>query len=333
MYVISSNKECQKEWNILNHWFVVHDLAYNQHSDMIGNRVKIPKTQQPRSAAFAEIKKGDLVVYYAAKDYVVVGIFEVVSDIEYLPNDQHWKEIMVFRIKPVELPPLGNYLDFRKFIKDSRVCLDLMPEKDNWGRYLQGKTCVLLSDKDYSVIESAISQNKYLKRIDEIKVSDTRWHKKYARSKVEEPEIRDATLHQKVIQKWKKDEDQKFGGFIKPQIKTNTVDLNEILPQDIWLNENRKFMDASARLDIGGQPFYLSILEVQHKGSKEDLCVRVSIILPFVTRVDIVSDESALPQIKELLERIGDPNIVKSRVRFYSFREFLGSIPFERVDR
>ena len=74
---------------------------------------------------------------------------------------------------------------------------------------------------------------------------------------------------------------------------------------------------------MGGQIFYQSILEVQHKGSKEDLCVRVSIILPFVTRVDVVSDEGLLKQIQELLERVADPNIVKSRVRFYSFKEFL----------
>jgi len=317
----------------LNKWFVIHDLlAYRQHSDMIANRVKAPGTQKPKSAAFAEIRRGDPIVYYATKDYVVVGIFQVVSDIEYLKNDEYWKEIMVYKIKPLGLPPGGYFLDFKKFVTHPAVTLDLFPEKQNWGKYLQGKTCAVLSDKDYSMIESAISQDEYLKRIDEIKVADTRWHKKYAGSKVEEPDVRDATLHQKVIQKWKKDEEQKFGGFIKPQIKTNTVDLNEILPQDIWLNENRKFMDASARLDIGGQPFYLSILEVQHKGSKEDLCVRVSIILPFVTRVDIVSDENALPQIKELLERIGDPNIVKSRVRFYSFREFLGSVHSTRVD-
>lgn len=292
---------------------------------MIGNRVKVTGMQQPRSGNFAKIKKGDSIVYYATKDYVVVGTFQIASDIEYLKNDEYWKEIMVFNIKPLKAPPEGYFLDFKQLVRDPRLTFDLFPQKERWGKNLQGKTCVILSDKDYSAIESAFSQNKYLRKIDEIKVSDTRWHKKYAVSKSEEPEGRDATLHQKIIQKWKKYEEQKFGGFIKPQIKTNTVDLNEILPQDIWLTENRKFMDASARLDIGGQPFYLSILEVQHKGVKEDLCVRVSIILPFVTRVDIVSDENVLPQIKELLERIGDPNIVKSRVKFYSFKDFLGT--------
>jgi hypothetical protein len=47
--------------------------------------------------------------------------------------------------------------------------------------------------------------------------------------------------------------------------------------------------------------------------------------LPFVTRVDIVSDEDVLDEIKELLERVADPHIVKTRVKFYSFEGFLGT--------
>ena len=101
------------------------------------------------------------------------------------------------------------------------------------------------------------------------------------------------------------------------------MDLNEILPRDIWLEKNKKYLDALSRLDVGGQPFYQSVLEVQHRGSKEDLCVRVSIVLPFVTRVDVVSDEGTIDQIRELLERVADPHIVKTRVKFYSFKEFL----------
>ena len=42
-----------------------------------------------------------------------------------------------------------------------------------------------------------------------------------------------------------------------------------------------------------------------------------------IEKVDIVADEGLLKQIQELLERVADPNIVKSRVRFYSFKDFL----------
>ena len=133
------------------------------------------------------------------------------------------------------------------------------------------------------------------------------------------------TMHQDVIDKWVHNERSKLGAVLEPEILTSKVNLNEVLPKDIWLKENSKEIDGLARLKIGMQTFYQSVLEVQYKGSKEDLCVRVSIILPFVTRVDIVSDEPSIKKIKEFLDRLCDPNIVKSRVKFYSFKKFLGN--------
>lgn len=213
----------------MNRWFVVHDvLAYNQHSDMIGNVIKASGVRKPKFSTFAEIKNGDLVVYYATKDYVVVGIFQVVSDIEYLPSDQHWKEIMVYRIKPIETPPLGNYLDFKKLVKDPNVSFKMFPNKKNWGKYLQGKTCILLTERDYLTIKDVLSKNAYLKSVHEIKVTPTKWHREHGKkvSKLREKVGR----HQEAIDKWKIEEEKKFGLF-KPEIKTNTVDINEILPK------------------------------------------------------------------------------------------------------
>ena len=307
----------------MNRWFVVHDLlAYKQHPDMIGNVVRKSGVPKPKFSKFDEIQKGDLVVYYATRDMVVVGIFEVVSDIEYLPSDPDWKEIMVYKIRPVELPVLGNYLDFKKLIADSTVQFDMFPKKKSWGTYLQGKTCKLLTERDFLLIKDVLSKSEYLKSISEVEVKATRWHRKYGKGL---PSVRGpkAGRHQRAIGKWKIEEEKKFGLF-KPEIKTNKVDINEILPKSVWLKENTKYVDGLAKLEIGEQPIYKSILEVQERGSKEELCVRVSIILPFVTRVDIVSDEDNLIKIQELLERIADPNIVKSRVKFYSFTEFLG---------
>jgi len=37
----------------------------------------------------------------------------------------------------------------------------------------------------------------------------------------------------------------------------------------------------------------------------------------------VVSDEISKKQVQELLERIADPNILKLRVKFYSFKEFV----------
>jgi len=288
---------------------------------MIGNVVKQTGVPEPRFSAFGEIKRGDLVVYYATKDYVVVGVFEVVSDIIHLIDDEYWKEDMVFKIRQYEMPPAGNYLNFKKLVKDSDVTFDMFPNKRKWGQPLQGKTCRLLTERDFLTIKEALSENKYQKSIDETKATVTRWHKKYGKKTIGIKETR-VGRHQKAIEKWRLEEEKKFGVF-KPEIKTNAVDINEILPKSVWLKENTKYVDGLAKLEIGGQPIYQSILEVQHRGSKEDLCVRVSIILPFVTRIDIVSDEDNLTKIRELLERIADPNIVKSRVRFFSFAEFL----------
>jgi len=288
---------------------------------MIGNVVKKAGIPEPKFSTFGEIKKGDLVVYYATVDYVVVGTFEVVSDMIHLVDDEYWKEDVVFKIKPYEMPPVGNYLDFKKLVKDPAITFDTFPDKKRWGKYLQGKTCKLLTERDYSIIKSALSKNKYLKSIHETKATVTKWHRKYGKKTIGIRETK-AGRHQRTIDKWKVEEESKFGLF-KPTIKTNTVDINEILPKSVWLKENTKYVDGLAKLEIGGQPIYQSILEVQHRGSREDLCVRVSIVLPFVARADIVSDEDDLKKIRELLERIADPNIVKSRVRFYTYKEFL----------
>jgi len=292
---------------------------------MIGNVVRKSGASEPKFSKFSEIRKGDLIFYYATKDMVVTGIFEVVSDMEYLPNDLYWKEIMVYKTKPVELPVPGNYLDFKKLVADPNVQFDMFPKKKRWGRYLQGQTCKLLTERDYVLIRDGMADRRYLRSIKEIEVKDTRWHRKYAKGlqKIKKPKV---GRHQEAIEKWKLEEEKKFGLF-KPDIKTNTVDINEVLPKGVWLKENTKYVDGLARLEIGGQPIYQSILEVHERGSREDLCVhacmhRVSIVLPFVTRVDIVSDEDNLRKIGELLERIADPNIVKSRVKSYPFTEF-----------
>lgn len=266
---------------------------------MIGNVVKASGIKQPKFSLFADIKKGDVVVYYATKDYVIPGVFEVISDMEYLPNDPYWKEIVIYKIKPIATPTPGKYLDFKKLVKDSSVNLDIIPNKNHWGIYLQGKTCILMTKSDFAIIKEALSNPIFLKSIDKTRVTPTKWHeehgKKIAKSKSK------VNRHQQAIMKWKDEEEKKFGLF-RPEIKTNTVDINQILPKSVWLKENTKYLDGLAKLEIGGQPIYQSILEVHDKGSKEDLCVRVSIILPFVTRVDVVADEGLLKQIQELLE-------------------------------
>lgn len=167
----------------MNRWFVVHDLlAFEQHPDMIGNVVRKTGTAKPKFFKFGQIQKGDLIVYYATEDMVIVGIFQVVSAIQHIRRDPYWGEMMVFKIDPFELPPNGNYLDFKKLVTTPGIYFDMFPEKAHWGNYLQGKTCVSLSDKDYSTIEEAISQEEYMKSREQTIIKATRWHDKYGKA-------------------------------------------------------------------------------------------------------------------------------------------------------
>lgn len=169
--------------SLLNRWFVVHDLlAFEQHPDMIGNVVKKAGIAKPKFFMFGQIQKGDLIVYYATKDMVVVAIFQVVSDIQHIRRDPYWREMMVFKIEPFRLPVNGQYLDFKKLVTTPGIYFDIFPEKTYWGNYLQGKTCVLLSDKDYFTIEKAISQEKYMKSREQISITATRWHEKHGKT-------------------------------------------------------------------------------------------------------------------------------------------------------
>ncbi len=147
----------------MNYWFIIHSLAaYQLHNDLIGCKVKYAGSGKPRFKEFSQIKKGDRIVYYASKSKLVIGIFEVVSDISRLANDPHWKEMFVYRIRPVEMPPNDLFLDFKKALLDSSRELELFPNAKYWYSYLQGKTCRRLTKKDYRMIAGWLKKPKYL---------------------------------------------------------------------------------------------------------------------------------------------------------------------------
>jgi len=131
---------------------------------MIGNSVRRLGENKPRFARFEAIRKGDLAVYYAKGDMVVLGIFEIVSEIAYMPNDPYWGEVVFYKIKPVILPPAGKVLDFKKLVTSPDVHFEAIPSSERWGSYLQGRACILLTKGDYEIIESAVSRVEFLKK-------------------------------------------------------------------------------------------------------------------------------------------------------------------------
>lgn len=141
----------------MRYWFIVHDLeSFSQHNDYIGCGVRESGTKKPSYAPFGSIQKGDRVVYYAKGDKVVVGIFQVVSDMEYWANDPEWGEHVVFKIAPEVLPPKGKYLDFKAFLFNPDVSLDLFPDKDRWAYQLWNHTCRQLTKHDFESIRAAV---------------------------------------------------------------------------------------------------------------------------------------------------------------------------------
>jgi len=177
---------------------------------------------------------------------------------------------------------------------------------DNYGRIFIGKA---LMEK---IAEDAI--------ITITKVSPGEYHVDFKAPGLAPTGI-EVSIHEKIISVWEDEMSSKFGPF-KPVVSKN-VDINEILPEAIRLKENVKTVDGLCVLKMGELPIYKRVLEVQYKGVREDTVVRVALILPYVDHVDIVGKVYDLLRMKELLERIINPNIVKARVTFHSIEEYL----------
>jgi len=264
----------------MNHWFVVHDLlAYEQHPDMIGCTVRRMGEKKPKFSQFAEIRKGDRIVYYATKDYIIVGLFDVVSDMEYLPCDPNWGEDVVYKIKPFKLPPQGYYLDFKQLLKREDFQLSIFPDKKKWAMYLQGKTCRPLSKEDFDLIAGHLDDEELLKDKTEIVVRPTSWHKRLEREKAPEPKGKfshDDLLEALITI----GEVFGFGTTKKPSI-------NEIRPSQDPFKAKGKVLDLAWRLfDLTWVPF-----EIQRKGRVSDLMYRFSLVYQWSLKLVVVADQ------------------------------------------
>lgn len=148
----------------MNYWFVIHSLeSYREHRDLIGCDVK-EGTKQPRYGPFNKIKKGDKIVYYAKGDMVIVGIFDVVSNMKYLESDPAWGEDVVYDIKPDIMPQEGYALDFKALIDDPNCKFKLF--KGDWRYQIWGHTCRPLPPEDFELIRKSILNRVQMKKIE-----------------------------------------------------------------------------------------------------------------------------------------------------------------------
>jgi len=272
----------------MDYWLVLHGLkAYAQHNDLIGCRVKRPGLREPKLKQFAEIKKGDKVVYYATKNCVIVGIFDVVSDITYLEKDPYWNEIMVYSIRPAEMPPEGYYLDFRKLILSGTVKFDLFPESKKWYTYLQGKTCRKLTEHDYQIIKNNLKNPRYLIEKDKVKIIETKWHRE---EPPETPAMEEKTSTHDAIVESLYTIGQIFGyeAIKKPSV-------NDLRPPD------KPFKAKDKTLDLAWKIFGLTHVpfEVQIHGSIPDLIYRLNLVHQWSLKMVVVAEQENHDEIME----------------------------------
>jgi hypothetical protein len=150
----------------LKYWWIIQSLeAYNQHPDLIGCGLK-EGTDRPTHQKFQEIKKGDFVVYYATGDKVLVGIFEVASNVEMLRDDAYWGESAVFKLKPAFMPAEGSFIDWKKVLFDLALTFDLFPDKENWVYKIWKHYIHSLSPRDFETIKKAVLSHKYETSVD-----------------------------------------------------------------------------------------------------------------------------------------------------------------------
>lgn len=254
--------------------------------EAVGCRVKGPGVREPWFRQFAEIKKGDRIVYYATKNNVVVGIFDVVTDMGYLPNDPHWKEIMVYAIKPAEMPPEGFYLNFKNVLLSGKVeKFDLFPKPEKWYVYLQGKTCRKLSEHDYLIIKYYLKVPEYLIKKEAVEVKETKWHKE-RRTDVGEKELQ---LHDSVLGSLATiGEIFGFESIRKPSV-------NDLRPS------GRPFRAKGKTLDLAWRIFGLTYVpfEIQVHGSIPDLIYRLNLVHQWSLKMVIVADHESHEEILE----------------------------------
>jgi hypothetical protein len=150
----------------LKYWWIIQSLeSYGQHPDLIGGGFK-QGTNRLLHPKFREIKKGDKIVLYGTGDKVLIGIFEVVSDMDVLRNDEYWTDTPIFRIKPAFMPSEGFFVDWKKLLFDPSFSFDLFPDKSRWTYKIWNKYIHPLSQKDYDTIKSAILSKKYEIRLE-----------------------------------------------------------------------------------------------------------------------------------------------------------------------
>jgi hypothetical protein len=203
----------------------------------------------------------------------------------YLPNDPYWDD-MVFDIRPIEMPPNGYYMDFKKAISiDKRANFDLFPKKETWYSYLQGKPCRKLSEHDFLIMKDYLRRSELLVKINDVKPPET----KKPKDLIGEVENNKSSLHDSFIDSLVTiGEIFGFESIRKPSV-------NDLRP------EGQPFKAKDKALDLAWKIFGLTYVpfEVQVHGSVPDLIYRLHMVHQWSLKIVVIADEEWHEEILE----------------------------------
>jgi len=144
----------------MTHWFILHDLrSYLAHKDKIGHTQK---------GKIADISKGDKIIYYAIRDEVVPGIFEVTSKIKnskvkrWGPHEWYW----FYKIKPIKLFDAPAYRSIRG-LKKLEECPRFLKKP------LRGRTRIKINYKEFKIIFNFLKKQPPKEKLFSDTITDT----------------------------------------------------------------------------------------------------------------------------------------------------------------
>ncbi len=135
----------------MRYWFIIHSLgAYRAHPDYIGK-------EKRRASKIAKVRRRDRIIYYATRDSVVVGTFEVAGSKEEWENDAHWTGPHIcMKISKRHQTPEPYFLPIHDLLELTKQPISLFPNRKFVPIRFKDRTAVEITREDFRLIENVV---------------------------------------------------------------------------------------------------------------------------------------------------------------------------------
>jgi len=139
----------------MKYWFIIHSLpAYQAHPNYIGKEKRM-------AGKITKVKQGDQIVYYAIRDSVVVGTFQVVGKQKEWADDTAWKGPHIcMKIRKRCLVPSPYFLPVQELVKLVKKPISIFPKRKFIPIRFKDRTSVKITPADFRNIEKALRAYK-----------------------------------------------------------------------------------------------------------------------------------------------------------------------------